>query len=140
MGSLILGLLFGFVFLAAFFFMPLLGVLFGAVVVGIIARGAGKGLLAGLGAGAIVGTVIHYLHLAASGWPLGTPGFGGVVFLNPSPLSPVAFPAVMYLGWVTPYIPAQYLGYLSYWHWAIAVCAVLGAIGGLIGGAIRKGE
>ena len=125
MGSLILGLLFGFVFLAAFFFMPLLGVFFGAVVAGIIARGAGKGLIAGVGAGALVGTVIHLLMGASS---------GNVLLASGTP----AFPAVTYMGWVTPYIPVQWFGYLSTWHWAIVVCAVLGAIGGLIGGAIRK--
>ena len=142
MGSLILGLIFGFLFLAAFFFMPLLGVLFGAVVAGVIARGAGKGLLAGVGAGAIVGTVIHYLHAAGAGlgvplgaWPK------GVVILNPDPIALTVippFPAATYLGWVANYIPAGWATALSNWHWAIVVCAVLGAIGGLIGGAIRK--
>lgn len=128
MGSLILGLLFGFVFLAAFFFMPLLGVLFGAVVAGIIARGAGKGLIAGVGAGAIVGTVTYLLMGG---------GLSGGQVLIASGGTPKE--SLEYLGWVKTYLDdLGWLNILSLWHTTIIVCAVLGAIGGLIGGAIRK--
>ena len=124
---LIVGLVLGFVFLAGFFFMPLIGVLFGALIAGMAARGALKGLIAGVAAGAIVGLVIHMLMRSADG--------GLVLQFSGAP----SIPATTYLGWVAPYLAdISWFADLSQWHAAILVCGVLGAVGGIIGGAIRR--
>ena len=105
MGSLILGLIFAFGFIVGFFFMPLLGVLFAAVLAGMAARGPGKGLIAGAAGGAIVGTVIHYFMGAPYPQLMGLVNSGGYVLIYSGAPPEYCFSTMAYLGWVAPYFP-----------------------------------
>lgn len=133
MGLLILGLIFGFVCLAGFFFLPVLGVLFATVVAGMMTKSPMKGLLAGAGSGAIVGAVLRYLGGSATDTLAGS-GAGGTIAEISNGL----------IGTLTGFASDSILGLTiintvggAYWFLVIAM-AIIGAIGGLIGGIARR--
>ncbi|MFC1905969.1 hypothetical protein ACFLWJ_00605 [Chloroflexota bacterium] len=131
MGLLILGLIFGFVFVAGFFFLPILGVLFGAVVAGMLTKSPMKGLIAGAAGSAIVGAVLRYLGSNATDT---LAGVGGTVEQIHEGL----------IGTLSGFASSNVLGLTiidtvggTYWFFVIAL-AIVGAIGGLIGGIAKK--
>ena len=133
MGLLILGLIFGFLCLAGFFFLPVLGVLFGAIVAGMVSKSPMKGLIAGAGGAAIVGAVLRYLGSNATGALAGSAAGGTVLQVYEGLIETLTgFGSSSVLGLT---IIDSVGG--TYWFFIIAL-AIVGAIGGLIGGIAKK--
>jgi len=129
MGLLILGLIFGFGCVVGVFYVPVLGVLFAAVVAGMVSKHPMKGLLAGAGGAAIVGAVLKYL-------PSGTLALGGS-----GDWDDVATPLITRLAG-SAWGPLNNSGLIDTlkgdYYFVIIVLAIVGAIGGLIGGIAKK--
>jgi hypothetical protein len=113
-GSIGLGAFVGFLLLIFLGFIPVLGALIAGIVAGLIARGAGRGAAAGFVAG-ILGAVIVALLLTAGGATIG--GLFGLASLGGLLGGLVGGAAVL----------------LSLGN------AIVCLIGGLIGGALRRG-
>ncbi|MCK5428331.1 MAG: hypothetical protein KAI94_02610 [Anaerolineales bacterium] len=130
MGLLILGLIFGFGGVVGFFYIPVLGVLFAAIFAGMLTKSPLKGLIAGAGGAAIVGAVLRYvgsstLHLGGSG------SWSDISSDLITRLAGVAAGPLNDSGIVNK------VGNDPYWFFIIAL-AIVGAIGGLIGGIAKR--
>ncbi|MBT3362237.1 MAG: hypothetical protein HN929_02585 [Chloroflexi bacterium] len=126
MGLLIFGLILGFGGVVGLFYVPVLGILYAAVVAGMATRSPMKGLFAGAGASAIVGAVLKYL-------PSGTNILGGGQDAYDQlirTMSGAALSLVENQGLVDTLKG-------EYWFIVIAL-AIFGAVGGLIGGIAKK--
>ena len=127
MGLLILGLIFGFGCVVGFFYIPVLGVLFAAVVAGMITKSPMKGLIAGAGGSAIVAAVIGHLPSAPDSlFVTGGDWHEGLL----RTLSGIGADSIMSLS-----IIDSVGGYFAFF---IIALAIVGAIGGLIGGIAKR--
>ena len=132
MGLLILGLIFGFGCVVGVFYLPILGVLFAAMFAGMITKSPMKGLIAGAGGAAIVGAVLRYSTTATNSLA-GTAAGGAVKEIYEGligTLSGFASSSVVGLSII------ETVGG-TYWFFVIAL-AIVGAIGGLIGGIAKR--
>ena len=129
MGLLILGLIFGFGCVVGVFYIPVLGVLFAAVFAGMVTKSPMKGLIAGAGGAAIVGAVLRYLR---SG-PASLAGYGSWEDVSSNLITRLAGIAA------GPLNDSGVIDTLKgdYWFLIIAL-AIVGAIGGLVGGIVRR--
>ena len=129
MGLLILGLIFGFGCVLGFFYVPVLGVLFAAVVAGMISKSPRKGLIAGAGGAAIVGAVLRYI-------PSGTMALGDSSTWATANTKLIENLAGAAFG---PLDSAGLVDTLMGEYWfLVIILAIVGAIGGLIGGIAKK--
>jgi hypothetical protein len=130
MGLLILGLIFGFGCVVGVFYVPVLGVLFAAVVAGMVSKSPMKGLIAGAGGAAIVGAVLRYLPSSMHSLTV----LGG----KWADASTDLITRLAGSAW-GPLNDAGLIDTLKGDYWfLIIVLAIVGAIGGLIGGIAKK--
>jgi len=134
MGLLILGLVFGFACVAGVFYIPVLWVLFAAVIAGMVTKSPLKGLIAGAGGAAIVAALLGKLPSATdtlstsdAGWPrtlIGTlTGVGSDSIIGTAP----------------DYVGLSIIDSVGgYYSFVIIALAIVGAIGGLIGGIAKR--
>ena len=130
MGLLILGLIFGFGGVVGFFYIPVLGVLFAAIFAGMLTKSPLKGLIAGAGGAAIVGAVLRYLPSSM------------VSLTGSSDWSAASTDLISRLAGDLAWGPLNDSGLVDtlmgdYWF-IVIVLAIVGAIGGLIGGIAKR--
>ncbi|MFC1998037.1 hypothetical protein ACFLVR_00100 [Chloroflexota bacterium] len=129
MGLLILGLIFGFGGVVGFFYVPVFGVLFAAIFAGMLTKSPFKGLIAGAGGAAIVGAVLRYLPSATTGLT-GSSDWADVSTTLITRLAGIAWGPLNDAGLIDTLMGEYYF--------VIIVLAIVGAIGGLIGGIAKK--
>ena len=127
MGLLILGLIFGFGCVAGVFYIPVIGVLFAAVIAGMIAKSPFKGLIVGAGGAAIVAALLGKLPSATDTLAVDTAGWPEALIRT---LSGIGADSVLGLSIIDT------VG--GYYSFVIIALATVGAIGGLIGGIVKK--
>ena len=127
MGLLILGLIFGFGCVVGVFYIPVLGVLFAAVIAGMITKSPLKGLIAGAGGAAIVAAVLGKLPGATDALSVDAPGWPEALVRT---LSGIGADSVVDLSIIDT------VG--GYYSFVIIALAIVGAIGGLIGGIAKR--
>ena len=127
MGLLILGLVFGFACVAGVFYIPVLGVLFAAVIAGMVTKSPLKGLIAGAGGTAIVAALLGKLPSATESLAVDSAGWPEALIRT---LSGIGADSVADLS-----IIDSVGGYYSF---VIIALAIVGAIGGLIGGIAKR--
>ncbi|MFC1978472.1 hypothetical protein ACFLVP_00595 [Chloroflexota bacterium] len=127
MGLLILGLIFGFACAAGFFYIPVLGVLFAAVVAGMVAKSPMKGLIAGAGGAAVVAALLGQLPSATNALSIDAPGWPETLIRT---LSGIGGDSVVSLSIIDT------VG--GFYSFVIIALAIVGAIGGLIGGIAKR--
>ena len=127
MGLLILGLIFGFVYVAGVFYIPALGVLFAAVIAGMVSKSPFKGLIVGAGGAAIVAALLDKLPGAIDTLPSGSGDWTEGLIRT---LSGIGADSVLGLSIIDT------VG--GFYIFVIIALAIVGAIGGLIGGIAKR--
>jgi len=127
MGLLILGLIFGFGFVAGVFYIPALGVLFAAVIAGMVAKSPFKGLIAGAGGAALVAALLGVLPGATDALSVDTAGWPETLI---GTLSGIGADSVLGLSIIDT------VG--GFYSFVVIALAIVGAIGGLIGGIAKR--
>ena len=134
MGLLILGLIFGFGCVVGVFYIPVLGVLFAAVIAGMIAKSPMKGLIAGAGGAAIVAAVLGKLPSATDALSTGDAGWPRTLI---GTLNGIGADSI--IGTAPDYNGLSIIDSVGgYYSFVIIALAIVGAIGGLIGGIAKK--
>jgi len=127
MGLLILGLVFGFVFVVGIFYVPVLAVLFAAILAGRMTQSPLKGLIVGAGGATIVAALLGHLPSASNALSTDNAGWPEALIRT---LSGIGADSVVGLSIIDT------VG--GFYSFVIIVLAIVGAVGGLIGGIANR--